>query len=301
MGEKYSPLFSCLIIRGITPWQYQIFKSFINLPCFFLMVGSLIDSKPKINFSYSSIIIYLFYLLRTFQLYKISRKAVVLVNSPQITNEFKSILKVDAEFVPTNTLKNAHFNHFIFRGFRNIPVLLFCGRVVKDKGIEELIKAVGVLKIAGIVCQLIVIGSIVPDYRSSLENLIKSKNVSSNVIFKGFVEFGDDLLSLYRFSDIYILPSYHEGFPHSIWEASCSSTPIITTRVGGIPGLVTDNEVFFTEVKSVKSLAKSIQYILSNPELAKSKALSAYCLAKKYSIENCIQIFKSRIQHHLSN
>ena len=295
LGKEFTPHYSHLIIRGITPRQFQVFKAFNGLPSSFLMVGSLIDSKPKLKFDYFHIVVWGLYYLRIYHLKKISESSRIFANSPQIIKEFKLKMNINAEFVPTNTLKNSHFNEFAFRGFQKIPVLLFCGRVVKEKGIEELILALGRLKRSSKLFKLHIVGSIANSYKNYLDNLINQEEIKEEVVFEGFKKFGDELLSFFKQADIYILPSYHEGFPHSIWEASSTSTPIITTKVGGIPGLVSEKEVIFTEAKSVNSLVDSIESLMADPDKAKKVSQAAFNLAQNYSIENCVQILKCKI------
>lgn len=263
------------------------------------MVGSINDSRPQLKLNYTSIIVWFLFYLRRIQLIQISKGARIFANSPQIIEEFKSVMNVNAEFIPTNTIQNSHFNSFIFRGFQYYPVILFCGRVVREKGIEELIYAISALKKAGKVFRLHIVGAITKSYKIYLDNIIEKENLYKEVSYKGFVKFGDELLSLYRSSDIYVLPSYHEGFPHSIWEAASTSTPIITTKVGGIPGLVSEKEVFFTEVKSVENLKKSIEFVIGNPQIANLRTLGAYNLAKCYSIENCVKILLDKINNQI--
>jgi glycosyltransferase involved in cell wall biosynthesis len=295
LGKQYSSHFSQLIIRGITPRQYLIYKSFKNVPTAFLMVGSLSDSKPRFTFGYIAIVVWLFYYRRRFQLRLISKSAKVFANSPQVINELKHEMKIHADFVPTNTLQNSQFKYFEFRGFRTEPVLLFCGRVVKEKGIEELILAVKELKLSGLKIKLLIVGSVTKSYKAYLDKILLNEGIKDEVVFEGFKKFGDELLSFYKMADMYILPSYHEGFPHSIWEACSQSTPVLTTRVGGIIGLVSENEVFFTKVKSVLSLKNSIEFVLDNPMRAKQKALKAFELAQSYTIENCVYILKEKL------
>jgi glycosyltransferase involved in cell wall biosynthesis len=295
LGKEFASYYTHLIIRGITPRQYQVFKAFKGLPSSFLMVGSLIDSKPRLKFDYFHIIVWGLYYLRMYHLKKISESSKIFANSPQIIKEFKLRMNINAEFVPTNTLKNSHFNEFAFRGFHKTPILLFCGRVVKDKGIEELILAIGNLKRSGKLFKLHIVGSITKSYKLYLDNLIDQEGIKEEIVFEGFKRFGEELLSYFKLADIYVLPSYHEGFPHSIWEASSTSTPIITTKVGGIPGLVSEKEVFFTEVKSVDGLKKSIEYLIDNPNLAENRAMAAFNLAKGFTIESCVKILKQKL------
>lgn len=297
IGIEYSSHYNKLLIRGITPKQYQVFKAFNSIPTSFLMVGSLLDSKPKFKFNYVSVVVWLLYFIRRYQLRVISKKSKVFANSPQIILEFFKIMDVKAEFVPTNTIQNSHFKGFTFRGFQSKPVLLFCGRIVKEKGIEELIFAIGKLRKSGRIVKLHIVGSIAKPYKLYLEKLIVQEGIETEVIFEGFIKFGDDLLDYYKRADIYILPSYHEGFPHSIWEAACSCTPIITTNVGGIPGLVSDSMVTFINVKSVESLVENIEKLILNPTRAKTLAFNAYKNAEKYTLEKCVSILITKIEN----
>jgi glycosyltransferase involved in cell wall biosynthesis len=295
LGKELSTQYSHLIIRGITPRQYQVFSAFKGLSSSFLMVGSLKDSKPTLKANYVSIIVWLLFFLRRHQLKLISKKSRIFANSPLIVSELNAFLNVKSEFVPTNTLRNHHFTEFAFRGFQPKPVLLFCGRVVKDKGIEELILAMGKLKKSGTLLKLHIVGSITESYKKYLEKLIIEEGIEGEVFFEGFKKFGEELLSFFRMADLYVLPSYHEGFPHTIWEASSTSTPIITTKVGGIPGLVSEKEVFFTLSKSVDQLSNSIEKVINNPVASEKTAHAAFNLARQFTIENCVRILKDKI------
>jgi len=296
IAEKYSNEYDQLLIRGITPRQYQVYKAFNKLPCSFLMVGSIIDSKPKLKPDFKSILLWVIYFLRRTQLKLIGKNSLVLANSPQIVKEFKIQFRIEAQFVPTNTLQNSDFDNFCFRGFKQEPVLLFCGRVVKEKGIEEVILAIAQLKNAGKVFKLKIVGSITDSYREYLNNLIIKEGIHEKVSFEGFKKFGPELFSYYLSSDFFVLPSYHEGFPHSIWEASAKCIPILTTCVGGIPGLVSNEEVCFIETRSAESIVQSIEFLLENPDIAEKMVKSAFEKGKQFSIQNCVIILKKKLE-----
>ena len=71
-------------------------------------------------------------------------------------------------------------------------------------------------------------------------DLTKELNVSESVRFMGYVHHGPDLFELYRQTDIFLLPSFHEGIPNAILEAMAHSMPIVTTNVGGLSSVITD-------------------------------------------------------------
>jgi glycosyltransferase involved in cell wall biosynthesis len=291
--ERFS--FDRILIRGITPSQYLVYKAFFFIPCTFLMVGSLIDNKPRFELNKTSVLVYLLNHLRIFQLRIMSKKLHVLANSPTIVEEFKNILGVRACFVPTNTISKSNFGPMFLKTVPSNPRLLFVGRVVKDKGIQELLESLVFLKEKGINCSLSVVGSADKSFANYLNNLVFSLGISDYVFFKGFIPFGDELLEEYRKADIYVLPSYHEGFPHSIWEASAMCTPIISTKVGGIPGLVSDEEVYFIESKSPEAISEAVETIILNSSDSQTRVMAAYQLLHRYTLESCVSLLKNAL------
>ena len=251
------------------------------------MVGSIADSKPKLKISMSGLYSWGMYQLRMMQLRQIGKNSLMLANSPRIVEELKKHFNFDALFTPTNTISQNDFQPFHFRPFRRHPEILFVGRVVKDKGIEELITSVGLLKKRDLNCSLRVVGKVDAAYQHQLQNLSKQHSVCRQIHFEGFVPFGDRLLQYYRNSDLYVLPSWHEGFPHSIWEAAASSTPIITTPVGGIPGILSKKEVLFVPLKNAFELANGLFQMLNAPEEAKELAHNAWNHANNFTVEKC--------------
>ena len=95
------------------------------------------------------------------------------------------------------------------------------------------------------------------------------------VKFTGSVYNSDEIKEYYKNSDIYILPTYHEGFPRTLYEAMIFGIPIITTFVGGIPTLMKDDfNCKEIKPKSVESIVEILTYAMNNypkmGELAKN-------------------------------
>lgn len=67
------------------------------------------------------------------------------------------------------------------------------------------------------------------------------RNLTSQVFFPGWVR-GEDKERLFRESAIFLFPSYHEGMPMAVLEAMSYGMGIVTTAVGGIPGLIRNGE-----------------------------------------------------------
>jgi glycosyltransferase involved in cell wall biosynthesis len=146
--------------------------------------------------------------------------------------------------------------------------ILFLGRIDKDKGLFELIDAVKALKqTTTLEFDINIVGD--GPYLNELENKAKALDIADVVTFHGAISDKDKIMEKYLEADIYILPTYHEGFPRTLYEAMMFGTPIITTLVGGIPGLMKDGfNCFKIDAKSSDSIVEKITYALENYDKA---------------------------------
>lgn len=116
--------------------------------------------------------------------------------------------------------------------------LLFLGLVGSRKGVYDLLPA---FQRACATCgdlELTIGGNGEVD---RAQELARELGISNRVHFAGWVS-GDDKVRLLREADIYVLPSYNEGLPVSILEAMSWGVPVISTRVGGIPELISHEQ-----------------------------------------------------------
>lgn len=102
----------------------------------------------------------------------------------------------------------------------NIKTLLFVGRLVKEKNIEMLIKALAKLKRLDV--RLLLIGD--GDERKALEKLSKELGIEYQVIFKGYKSNTEEY---YKTSDYFVIPSTYEAFGQVIIESLACGTPVI--------------------------------------------------------------------------
>lgn len=117
--------------------------------------------------------------------------------------------------------------------------LLFVGRIEEAKGVPELLDAAELLHARGFPFELkLVGGGPLLDWARSRVSQIAGLPVE----IVGPVSNKDQLAKLYEASDIFVLPTHHEGFPRVLYEAMIRSMLVITTPVGGIPELMTDGK-----------------------------------------------------------
>jgi len=141
----------------------------------------------------------------------------------------------------------------------NIPddatVITFTGRLLKIKGVYELLDAYNALNRDDV--YLIYAGD-----GPEMDEL--KKHSTKNVIFLGQIDF-EHIISLLRQSDIYCLPSVSEGMSTSVLEAVATNTFVITTYNGGARELITDDEYgIITMGNSAQETKLAIEKALNN-------------------------------------
>ena len=141
------------------------------------------------------------------------------------------------------------------------------GRLVKEKGYLELFQALKIVLEKFPNSLLLVIGPIEKEKKDRFEpGIIKNFGIEKNVLFLGERE---DVDEIYPLMDIFVLPSYREGFPHSIIEASAMRRPVVATDVRGCREAVEDGKTgILVPVRNPEKLAQAIIYLLNNPEIA---------------------------------
>lgn len=148
---------------------------------------------------------------------------------------------------------------------KQYEILMLC-RLQREKGIIELLNAIKEIKSTGNNSfHLTVAGN--GDYLEASKNECRKLGIEESVTFLGGVYDNGVKRNLYRNSDLYILPTYNEGFPRTLYEAMIFGTPIITTFVGGIPALMIDGEnCKRIDAKSVESIVDALTYAMNNYE-----------------------------------
>lgn len=162
--------------------------------------------------------------------------------------------------------------------------ILFLGHIGAEKGIYDLIDAVKILKTQSLRnYEINLLGESLRAGES--ENIIRlvDRYGLNNLIHFYPPEFGDLKIKRLAESDIYILPSHHEGMPISVIEAMASALPVIATKVGGIPDMIESgvNGLLVPKEDPVK-LADSLGYLINNPE----KRRQIGSAARKTALEN---------------
>lgn len=151
-------------------------------------------------------------------------------------------------------------------------VFAFAGRLTADKGVNELLEAFLKVIEKHSEAKLLIMGGM--DNESSLhEGLLDRAKVSGNVIFTGNVE---DIERYYAASDVFVAPSYREGFGLVVIEAEAMGIPAIVSDVPGQIDAIKPNETGIAcKVKDIETLVAAMNQLIESPVLRENLGCNA--------------------------
>lgn len=157
--------------------------------------------------------------------------------------------------------------------------LLFVGRLVRGKGVGDLLSAFELVASRVPGAQLTIAGA--GPSRRDLESRARGLGIGDRVRFIGEVPH-DAALTLMAGSDVLALASYGEGSPLSVTEALALGTPVVGTTVGAMPELVADNGLL-VEPGDVDGLAEALLTLATDPKRRETMGAAARArMARKY-------------------
>lgn len=164
-------------------------------------------------------------------------------------------------------------------------VLIFVGRITRDKGILELFSAFRGLLDRGYNVDLLLVGPLDQDCGGidSIDSAVI--NTCPRIHYVGYTEFPERYLAI---SDIFCLPSYREGFGTTVIEAAAMGIPTIGTHINGlIDAIVNGKTGILVPSHDDRALLAALRRLLDNPDLAYQMGEAAR--------RRCIQQFDANI------
>ncbi|MDO9197474.1 glycosyltransferase family 4 protein [Rhodoferax sp.] len=145
---------------------------------------------------------------------------------------------------------------------KRAPCVLFLGRLEREKGVFDLVRAVAAIahQVPGIRLTLCGAGSAGGD----VEQLAIQNGIGHLVDFPGWVD-GEVKADLLRRAGVFVLPSYAEGMPMAVLEAMAARTPVVASRVGAVANMLEDGASgFIVEPGNVAMLGDAILAALTD-------------------------------------
>lgn len=148
----------------------------------------------------------------------------------------------------------------------DVFTFIFVGRIVRDKGINELIAAFDKLSQEHKV-RLLLVGTFEDALDPVPESTKKIIGGNSSIEYLG-PQYGTDLLACYAVSDCFVFPSYREGFPNTVLEAGAMELPSIVTDINGSREIIVcRNEENTSPIRDMKLCDNGIIIPPRNEEL----------------------------------
>jgi len=151
-------------------------------------------------------------------------------------------------------------------------VVGFVGRVVREKGVLDLIAAIRLVVDERRSVQLLLVGDTLASDRdtgtaAAVRDTVRRLGLGDHVVFAGF---RDDVPSLYALMDLFALPSWREGMPLTIVEAMAAALPVVATDIRGCREEVMDGVTgHLVPRQNPALLARAIIRLVKDPELAR--------------------------------
>lgn len=143
------------------------------------------------------------------------------------------------------------------------PLILYVGSLIKRKGVIYLLQAMAKIVTDYPAVTLIIVGD--GPERPALEQLAQTLNLTGKVIFTGLLPSAQVREWLQR-ARLFVLPSVEEGLGVVLLEALACGTPIVASRVGGIPEVVTPPVGRLVPPANATALAQAIDHLLGHDQ-----------------------------------
>lgn len=280
------------VIRSPSPLAPYFYKYFPHEKTRFLIVGDYSDTlKGDFRFSMRGYLVYLFLQYNNWIFINQIKKTRIVVNSEKLYRKYATISK-GIGLISTTTLSSEDFFVREDTCSGDQINLIYTGRFDLEKGLRELLYATSILVKDGFNVYCNMVGweeNNSKTVRDFLTGLAKKLKIENRLVFHEKQRVGAELNAKYRMCDVFVLPSYHEGFPRTIWEAMANCLPVITTPVGAIPERLRNNvHAKFVTPYEVSELADVIKLVISDRVLRMNMISEGYKLAAENTLEKQI-------------
>ncbi|MFA9397255.1 MAG: glycosyltransferase family 4 protein [Clostridiaceae bacterium] len=168
------------------------------------------------------------------------------------------------------------------------PFILYVGGFSERKNVESIIQSFhNIYKKLNKEYNLIILGSI-RDKLSTLKSLVEKLDMNENIKFLGFIE-NNMLPVFYSAADVFIYPSFYEGFGLPPLEAMSCGCPVISSNTTSIPEVIKDAGILI-DPYNIKSIENALESVLNNNTLRENLSLKGLSRSSLFSWDNTAKL-----------
>lgn len=172
--------------------------------------------------------------------------------------------------------------------------ILFVGRLMRAKGVFELLEAFARLR-ARHPCTLTIVGD-GPDAQAVAE-WVADRHLTAEVLMPGYLE-EPDLRQRYASADVFVLPSFAEGFPTVLSEAMDAGLPVVTTACGGMADHLEEGvNCLFVRAGDAVELEDAIDMLLQSPALRASMSAANRLKVRSFAPEVVVRQYVRALEY----
>lgn len=175
-----------------------------------------------------------------------------------------------------------------------VRTALFVGRLDEEKHIDDLLRAMSLLKTEA-KTQLEIVGN--GSHREALEQLAADLGIAERVHFRGFLS-DDELLRAYARADVFCMPSIAELQSLATMEAMSAATPVVLADAMALPHLVREGENgYLYRPRDVQALAEAIDNVLDDRATIDRMGKAGERLVSRHDIAQVLGRFEAIYDH----
>lgn len=202
------------------------------------------------------------------------KNVMLLVQNPDDASTLKNwLLQARITLIPGAGVNTQHFAPADSVA-RDPATIVMVSRMLRDKGVWELVEAASLLRESMDHFKIILVGTPDPQNPETLKEAeLQALNGKNGVTWLGA---RTDIAAIYQKATIAVLPSYREGFPKTLLEAAACGCPIVTTDVPGCRDVIEDGiSGLLVPPRHVAALTNALKWLLMHPDERASMGAAA--------------------------
>lgn len=220
-----------------------------------------------------------------------SKKTTVIFQNPddkQLLIDLKAVKPEQTILIRGSGIDLSFFQAFP-ENLDSTPVVTFAARLLFDKGLNEYVNAIKILNRRAVIANFQIVGDLdLGNATSASEEDIEQWKSIPNLEILGYQK---DMATVFKNSNIVVLPSYREGLPKVLIEAAACGRAVVTTDVPGCRDAIEVNKTgLLVAAKSAEQLADAIEKLITDSDLRVRMGHAGRKLAEDaFSIEQVIE------------